>query len=397
METIQKINLLKDKKIAVIGGGPGGLMLARLLQMKHADVQVYERDYSQASRVQGAIVDLHYESGLKAMAAAGLMEAFKAGYIPGADRYRVLDPQANILLDEGEQATEAKFGEESFRPEIDRGVLRDILIASLLPGTVVWDSQFSAMEQEGELWKIHFRNGNTATADIVIGSDGYRSQVRGYLTDITPLYSGAMIIQGEIEDPELACQEMHSLVNQANLMAMGAGATIAAQPRGDGGLTFYAASLYPENWAAANGIDFSRPEEVRTYLKEHFAAWNPVFFTLFEACRGFILRPLNYFPFEQEWESRDNLTLLGDAAHLMPPNGEGVNLALLDALDLSECLTSGGFGDLKQAISVYEKIMLERSAELCRETVEGIADFAAPSDESVREFIKMFTVDRSLS
>ena len=36
------MNLLKNKTIAIIGGGPGGLTLARLLQKKGADVKVYE-------------------------------------------------------------------------------------------------------------------------------------------------------------------------------------------------------------------------------------------------------------------------------------------------------------------------------------------------------------------
>lgn len=394
MGTLPAVNLLLNKKIAIVGGGPGGLTLARLLQLKGAEVKVYERDHSQASRVQGAIVDLHFESGLKAIEAAGLMEEFKANYMAGADKFRVVDPQANILLDESNQSTEAKFGDENFRPEIDRGALRDILIAALLPGTVVWDSQFVNMLQVDNEWELEFRNGTTATADIVIGSDGYRSQIRDYLTDVKALYSGAMIIQGEIENPETACPEMYKLINQANLMAMGAGATIAAQPRGDGGLTFYAASLYPENWMRTSGIDFNDPKEVRAYLVDHFADWNPVFFTLFEACTQFVLRPLNYFPLEERWETKNNLTLLGDAAHLMPPNGEGVNLAMLDALDLSESLTNAEFKDIKDAISAYENSMFERSASLCQETIEGIKDFAAPTDESVQEFIKIFTGDK---
>jgi len=394
MGTSLEINLLHNKKIAIVGGGPGGLTLARLLQLKGAEVKVYERDQSQASRVQGAIVDLHFESGLKAIEAAGLMDAFKANYMPGADKFRVVGPDAKILLDEDEQSAEAKFGDENFRPEIDRGALRDILIAALLPDTVVWDSQFVNMLQVEDRWDLQFSNGTKAIADIVIGSDGYRSRIRPHLTDIKALYSGAMIIQGEIEYPERECPEMYKLVNQANLMAMGAGASIAAQPRGDGGLTFYATSLYPENWVSTSGIDFNNPEEVRTYLIDHFADWNPIFFTLFEACKNFVLRPLNYFPLEKRWQTRSNLTLIGDAAHLMPPNGEGVNLAMLDAFDLSECLTDPEFRNHNDAISAYENRMIERSASLCQETVEGIKDFAAPTEESVRELIKMLTQEK---
>jgi len=383
--------MLQHKNIAIIGGGPGGLTLARLLQQKGARVKVFERDYSQVARVQGAIVDLHFDSGLKVMEAAGLIEEFKANYMPGADKYRLLDPKGNILMDEGNQAAEAKFGDPHFRPEIDRGALRDLLIDGLQPGTVVWDSQLLSMQEVDNLWELKFKNGMTAKADLVIGADGYRSQVRPYLTDVKALYSGATILQGEIDHPESACPEFFQLANNANLMAMGDGATIAAQPRGDGGLTFYAASMYPENWAQTSGIDFNKPEEVRAFLKEHYAGWDHIFYTLFDGCTHFVPRPLNYFPIENRWVTKNNITLIGDAAHLMPPNGEGVNLAMQDALDLSECLNDADFGNIHDAISAFEKLMFDRAAPLCKESVEGIRDFAAPNEASVQELIKMLS------
>ncbi|QXV67651.1 FAD-dependent monooxygenase [Mucilaginibacter sp. 21P] len=381
--------MINEKKIAVVGGGPGGLTLARLLQMKGADVNVYERDFSQASRVQGAIVDLHFDSGLEAMEASGLLDAFKANYMVGADKYRLVDPQANILLDEDNQCDHITFGDPAFRPEIDRGALRDLLIEGLLPGTMIWDSQLVQLRPEAGGWKLEFNNGSSANADIVIGADGYRSKVRPYLTEVKTKYSGATIIQGEIDHPETACPEIYSLLNQANLMAMGNGKTIVVQPRGDGGLTFYAASMYPENWAEASGIDFGDPEDVYTYLTNFYNGWHPAFFTLFKACEKFVVRPLNYFPLDERWATKGNLTLLGDAAHLMPPNGEGVNLAMLDALDLSKCVTNPSYADLQSAIAAYEDRMISRAAALTAETLEGIEDFAAPTDASVQKLIEM--------
>lgn len=73
----------------------------------------------------------------------------------------------------------------------------------------------------------------------------------------------------------------------------------------------------------------------------------------------------------------------------MPPNGEGVNLAMPDALDLSEYLTSTAFPDLWAAIAAYEDVMIARAAALTGETLEGIVDFAAPTDESVQKLIQM--------
>lgn len=66
------MNNLQEKKIAIVGGGPGGLTLARLLQMNGADVSVYERDKDENARPKGATLDLHDESGLRALREAGL-------------------------------------------------------------------------------------------------------------------------------------------------------------------------------------------------------------------------------------------------------------------------------------------------------------------------------------
>lgn len=396
METSGKIDLLQDKHIAIIGAGPGGLTLARLLQLKGVNVKVYERDFNQEARVQGAIVDLHFDSGLKVMAAADLMDAFKASYMKGADKYRLVDQDVNILLDETKQETEDDFNDKTFRPEIDRGALRSVLIDALLPGTVVWDSQFLSMVQVSGAWELQFKNGTTATADLVIGSDGYRSKIRSYVTDIKALYSGATIIQGEIEHPEKDCSEIYELAGKGNLIAMGIGKTIAVQPRGDGGLTFYAASLYPENWVTTSGINFNNSDEVFAFLIQYYKGWNPVFFTLFKACKHFAPRPLNYFPLDQNWVAKANVTLLGDAAHLMPPSGEGVNTAMLDALDLSECITGNEFEDIQKAIAAYEKRMRERAVILGREALDGIQDFASPTDESVRKLLQLLNQNEQL-
>src|SRR5262245_36645756 len=94
---------IKDKKIAIVGGGPGGLTLARILQMHGADVTVYERDISKDARAQGATLDLHHDSGLKALREAGLMDAFKANYRPRADKLRIVDKHGNIMMEDNDK------------------------------------------------------------------------------------------------------------------------------------------------------------------------------------------------------------------------------------------------------------------------------------------------------
>ncbi|WPQ61670.1 NAD(P)/FAD-dependent oxidoreductase [Chitinophaga sancti] len=359
--------MIENKQIAIVGGGPGGLTLARLLQLAGAHVKVYERDASKASRVQGAIVDLHFDSGLKVIEKAGLMESFKANYIKGADRYRIFDKYGTIHLDEHNKADNGDFGDPYFRPEIDRGSLRNMLLDTLHPNTVVWDSQFVSMTQDGEGWILTFKNGTTAQADIVIGSDGARSKIRPYISDTKTLYCGVTIIQGDIDNPAEACPEIYELVANGNLVVLADGKSITVQPRGDGGLTFYAAAKYPEDWT----IDASDKEEVYSFLTVFYEGWNEIFFTLFKACDKFTVRQLNYFPLDQTWEPHSNITIIGDAAHLMPPSGEGVNTAMLDALDLSEHLTNGNYGDIQTAIGAFENKMRARSAVLAQEALEG--------------------------
>src|ERR1700678_2211399 len=120
------MNAIEGKKIAIVGGGPGGLTLARLLQMRGADVAVYERDYSREARVQGSALDLHEDSGLAALEAAGLMEAFWANHRPDLDSLRLTDASGTVLHEHVR-----RMSGPGQRPEIERGPLRDLLLDSL--------------------------------------------------------------------------------------------------------------------------------------------------------------------------------------------------------------------------------------------------------------------------
>jgi 2-polyprenyl-6-methoxyphenol hydroxylase-like FAD-dependent oxidoreductase len=356
--------LLQNKKIAIIGGGPGGLTLARLLQLKGANVKVYERDENRAVRVQGATLDLHFESGLKALEEAGLLDAFKATYRPDNDRYRVVDVNGTIFYDDHAKASTGAFGDEFFRPEIDRGPLRDILLDSLQPDTVVWDSYIVSLENSGNTWEIIFQNGNTASADIVIGADGANSKIRPIVTPIKPFYSGVTFLTGNIENSEKNAPKLHNLLKGGKISAMGDSKTLFLSAKGDGSMDIYIGWKADVNFAIASGIDFKNVKQVLEWFKTAFASWDTMWLELFEHEQTqFIPRPLNGMPLDQYWETQPNITLLGDAAHLLPPNGEGVNTAMLDALELSENLTSGKFTDLKSAMAHYEKQMFARFVE----------------------------------
>ncbi len=311
------MNILKNKTIAIVGGGPGGLTLARLLQMNGADVKVYERDANKDAREKGATLDLHYESGLKALREAGLMEAFNANYRPGADRLCIVDKHAHIVFEDDTDGSEK--GERE-RPEIDRGPLQNILLDSLQPGTVVWDSHVIGLNPQGDAWQLEFKNGTTITADIVIAADGANSKIRPYITPVKPFYAGITVVEGAVHNSAGAVPGIHKLLNGGKIFAMGDEKTMVVSSKGDGSLVFYTGCKTGENWVHECGIDFTDKAQVLTWFKTEFAGWNNIWLELFEHASGsFVPRPQYCMPLDQTWEAQPNITMLGDAAHLMPP------------------------------------------------------------------------------
>jgi 2-polyprenyl-6-methoxyphenol hydroxylase-like FAD-dependent oxidoreductase len=380
--------VIKNKTIAIIGGGPGGLTLARLLQMNGADVKVYERDINKDVRVQGATLDLHYESGLRALQQAGLMDAFKENYRPGADLVRIADKHANIVIDEHENDARSRvFGTETFRPEIDRGPLRKILLESLAPGSVVWDSRFESLDPNGDGWKINFNNHAHAFADMVIAADGANSKVRPYITPLKPFYCGVTAIEAYVYNSETAIPGMHNLLKGGKIFAIGDdGRSLIVSSKGDDSLAFYAGFKADENWVQESGIDFKDKHQVIEWFKKEYTGWDKTWLELFENAGGFIPRQILSMPLSQTWEALPNITMLGDAAHLMPPYaGEGVNMAMLDALELSECLLSDNFTAVQSAIEAYEKQMLVRASEATEMSIESTHILHSPQG---MEFLK---------
>lgn len=377
--------VIQNKKIAIIGGGPGGLTLARLLQLKGADVKVYERDLNREARIQGGALDLHTDSGLAALQKAGLMEEFKLNYRPGAELTRVTDYNAIIMADQHSELIDANttqssekpvspidsFGDKHHRPEIDRGPLRDILLNSLLPNTVIWNSHITSISPNGQQWEISFQSGEKMYADLVIGADGANSKIRPFLTDIKPYWTGITMLEGSIQDAQKTAPTIHALLKGGKIFAFGKEQTLIVSSKGNGSFGFSVSFKSDEHWVQDSGIDFNDHTQVLQWFKTDFKDWDQVWWELFsQESTIFIPRPQYCMPLDQQWESKSNLTLLGDAAHWMPPfAGEGVNMAMLDALQLSEALTRDKFIDSATAIAHYERQMLKRFSKVGRETL----------------------------
>ena len=369
------MNAIEGKKVAIIGGGPGGLTLARLLQMRGADVAVYERDHSREARVQGSALDLHEDSGLAALKAAGLTDAFWANHRPDLDRLRLTDQHGTVLHDHPRTMTGA-----GKRPEIERGPLRDLLLDSLRPDTVQWDHKLESASLDGNKVALHFANGQRVLADVAIGADGANSRLRALVTPIRPQYVGVALVEGTVPAAKDAVPELWKLLGGAALIALGTERTIGMGTKPDGSILFYAGLKTND---PANPEDKRRLEEADSpdkrvaWFHANFDGWSEMWAPLFATASSMVWRPLLVCPADQHWEPKANLTLIGDAAHVMPPYaGEGVNMAMLDALVLSRHLLSES--DPAGAIATYETEMFDRMRDMTEDTMVNTEMFYAP-------------------
>ncbi|WP_327002961.1 FAD-dependent monooxygenase [Dactylosporangium sp. NBC_01737] len=334
-------------RIAITGGGLGGLTLARVLHRHGIDAVVYEREDSRSARPQGGSLDLHPESGQHALAAAGLTVGFRSQARPEGEEHRILDPAGRTLVHHAPQP-----GTFSGRPEIDRSALRDLLLDSLPGDTVLWRHRLAAATpRPGGGWDLTFHGGDRTGCDILIGADGARSVVRSLLTDVR-LSAVATLVELSIEDVDRRHPEIAELVGPGNLWCIGVSQILAAQRLGDGSLRV-GISLLPDD----RPVDAYRSKRA---LLDMFADWDPRLTALIEAGDGAPApRLIEAMPTDTHWTGRPGVTLIGDAAHLMAPVGEGANQAMLDAAELAGCLAADP-ADPDSAIRAYEEAMFAR-------------------------------------
>jgi 2-polyprenyl-6-methoxyphenol hydroxylase-like FAD-dependent oxidoreductase len=362
---------IEGKQIAIIGGGPGGLTLARLLQLQGADVAVYERDASRNARVQGSALDLHEDSGLAALEAAGLTEKFWANYRPDLNQLRLTDTHGNILHDHPRN-----IAGEGKRPEIERGPLRDLLLDSLERGTVSWGRKLESAEFRGDQVALQFADRECVLADLAIGADGANSRLRPLVTPIHPVYVGVCLVEGVVPAAEQAVPELWHLLEGSALIALGSERTLGMGTKPDGSILFYAGLKDADQQAKPSLEAAATPEQRIAWFRANYPGWSALWEPLFAKASSLVWRPLWACPADQHWQAKANVTLIGDAAHVMPPYaGEGVNMAMLDALILSQRLAAES--DTTKAIAAYETEMFARMRHMTDDTMTNTEMFYA--------------------
>ncbi|PTB64939.1 FAD/NAD(P)-binding domain-containing protein [Trichoderma citrinoviride] len=355
--------------IAIIGAGPCGLTLARLLECKGIEYVVYERDESDVSNRRGGSLDIHAETGQRALKEAGLFDEFKK-------HARYDDAVFTLANQKGERVFQA--GQDRDAPEIDRVMLRQILLNSIPNDRIRWNHALRSITLDEDGHRIlQFSDGNSTSGfKLVIGADGAWSKVRPSITQARPQYSGNHYIESRINSNSPYYPTMVSRVGAGTLMCLGSSKEIVTQRQGDGSYRIYLGVTVPEDFVRGGTVDLTDTESTRRLFlsSQFFGDWADDLKDLIRYSDDFRSWPLYFMdPEAVGWKSVPGMTLAGDAAHLATPNGEGVNCAMQDALVLASKIATYGAEDLCRAVAEYEEDMFRRGAEHIRDGLKMAA------------------------
>ena len=302
------------------------------------------------------------------------------------------------------------------RPEVDRIQLRGILLDSLPENAIQWGSKVRSITpaKEDGKYEIHIDapSGNVRTEpyDLIIGADGAWSRVRPLLAPTKPHYSSISCLDTRIRSIDTKYPRLSALVGQGTYFAFSDHKGLIAQRNGDGSVRTYIMLQVAESWLTDVNVDWSNPDAAKEFLLEkEYADWHDTLKDLIRHADPDITpRALYALPATFTWPSQPGLTILGDAAHLMTPfAGEGVNLALLDALELAKAIINNNNNnnntttittttaekkngnDLAGAVRAYEEVMMERGREKMAETERNLR-LLFEGDDAPRGFVRAF-------
>ena len=246
-------------------------------------------------------------------------------------------------------------------PEVPRGELRRILLDSLPEGAVRWGHKLTAVSPlGGGRHMLAFADGSTVTTGLLVGADGAWSKVRPLVSESKPEYVGTSFIETYLFDSDNRHKRSAEAVGGGALFAVAPGRGILAHREPNGVLHAYAELNKPKVWI--DGIYFSDRLTGLALVAEEFDGWAPELKALItDGETAPVARPIYALPVRHRWDRVPGVTLVGDAAHLMIPSGEGANLAMYDGAELGTAIAANP-GDVEAALLAYETDLFLRSA-----------------------------------
>lgn len=359
--------------VTIIGAGLGGLVLARVLHVNGVPVTVYDADASADARTQGGQLDLHEHNGQFALDIAGLTRQYRAIVHEGGGAQRVVDRTAAVLADLPDDGSMT-------RPEALRGDIRRMLLESLPAGTVQWGKKFlRATALGGGRHEITFADGSTDVSEVLVGADGAWSKVRALVSGAVPTYAGMSYVETYLYDVDERHPATAEIVGDGALYALTPGKGFLAHREAGDIIHTYVVLDRPAEWFDA--VDFTDADAARARVAAEFEGWAPELTALITGGETApVLRSIHTLPNRHRWDRTPGVTLLGDAAHVTLPGGEGANLAMLDGAELGQAIGARP-DDVEAAIAAYEDVMFRRSeteAAAAHDTIELIFGAGAP-------------------
>jgi len=349
--------------ITIIGAGLAGLVLARVLHVHGVASTVYEAEASPTGRAQGGQLDIHDFNGQVALRECGLLEEFRSIVNMGGEAMRFLGSDGELV---GEIPDDGELG----NPEVLRGELRRILVESLPPGTIKWGHKTVSIAS-GDRHTVTFADGTSIDTDVLIGADGAWSRVRDHLNGAVPEYLGTVWVETFLHDVEVRHQRSAALVGSGAMLAMEPGRGIFGHREANDVIHTYVVLKKPLEWMRT--VDFSdREQALGEVARQLGPGWAPELLEL--VTRGEttpVARPIWGLPLGHTWDRVPGVMLIGDAAHLTPPDGDGANWALYDGAQLALAIV-GSPGDVEAAFTAFAEQMVPRSAA---SSIEGYQSF----------------------
>ena len=338
-------------KVAVVGGGIGGLFAAKALAAHGLQASVYEQAPQLREVGAGVFLTPNSVRQLQRMGLGPLVEKWGARVGPDSHYFRHDGtPIAPVQVTDS-AGWNATFG-------MHRADLVEILSNALPPGSVHTGHRATGFEQDGDVCRVSFANGEVVESDLVVAADGIHSELRRNVAPPSrPVFHGSVAYRGVVP---------HEFIPQwptnAWLMWLGDGKHFLAFPVRAGKLINYvgfvpADAEMKESWTAPGEPDVLRAE---------FAGWDPRIGSILNqvnACFRWALYDREPLP---TW-TKGRLTLLGDAAHPMLPHlGQGANQSIEDGMALATILSRATLKNAPAALFAYERLRRERVAQVQR-------------------------------